>query len=155
MSVDVTNRQRQVPVSLPRLRRLAGRTLAALGPPDREVHVSMVDDREIRRLHARYLGRRRATDVIAFNLAGPGPSPLLGEVIISAETAARQSRRLGVPVALELDLLLVHGLLHLAGYDDHGPAGARRMHEREREILSLAARGPVPDRLWTGLLPAP
>jgi probable rRNA maturation factor len=144
-----------VPVSLPRLRRLAGRALAALGRPDREVHVSVVDDREIRRLHARYLGRRRATDVIAFNLEGPGPSPLLGEVIISAETAARQSRRLGVPVALELDLLLVHGLLHLAGHDDRDPADARRMHERERDILSLSARRPVPDRLWTGLLPTP
>jgi probable rRNA maturation factor len=155
LSIRIQNRQRQVPVSLPRLRRLAGRVLAAVGRSDREVHVSVVDDREIRRLHARYLGRRRATDVIAFNLEGPGPSPLLGEVIISAETAARQSRRIGVPVALELDLLLVHGLLHLAGHDDHAPAEARRMHEREREILSLAARRPVPDRLWTGLLSTP
>ena len=155
MSVRIRNRQRHVPISLPRLRRLAGRALAALGRSDREVDVSVVDDREIRRLHARYLGRRRATDVIAFNLEGPGPSPLLGEVIISVETAARQSRRIGVPIALELDLLLVHGLLHLAGYDDREPAEARRMHEREREILSRAARRPVPDRLWTGLLPAP
>lgn len=153
MSVRVQNQQRQVPVSLPRLRRLGGRALAAVGRSDREVHVSVVDDREIRRLHARYLGRRRATDVIAFNLEGPGPSPLLGEVIISAETAARQSRRVGVPIALEISLLLVHGVLHLAGYDDHEPAEARRMHEREREILSLATRRPVPARLWTGLLP--
>jgi ssRNA-specific RNase YbeY (16S rRNA maturation enzyme) len=59
-----------------------------------------------------------------------------------------------VPLALELDLLLVHGILHLAGWDDHTPADARRMHERARQILS-APRRPVPERLWTGLLPAP
>ncbi len=116
--------------------------------------MSLVDDREIRRLHARYLGRRRATDVIAFNLEGPAPSLLLGEVVISADTALRQSRRVRVPVALEIDLLLVHGILHLVGWDDHAPVDARRMHERERDILSAVRRPPIPERLWTGLLPA-
>jgi len=153
VSISVQNRQRRVPVSLSRLRGLGRRALVALGRSDREVHVSVVDDREIRRLHARYLGRRRATDVIAFNLEGPAPSPLLGEVVISAETAARQSRRVGVPVSLEIDLLLVHGILHLAGWDDQTSADARRMHEREREILAAARRPPIPNRLWTGLLP--
>jgi len=153
LTVSIQNRQRRVRVSVSRLRGLARRALGAIGRPDRELHVSVVDDREIRRLHGRYLGRRRATDVIAFNLEGPGPSPLLGEVVISAETAARQSRRIGVPIALEMDLLLVHGLLHLAGWDDHAPADARRMHERAREILSTGARRSIPDRLWSGLLP--
>jgi probable rRNA maturation factor len=72
-------------------------------------------------------------------------------VIVSAETAARQARRVGVPLAVELDLLVVHGLLHLAGYDDHGARRARRMHERAREILA-GRTGAVPPRLWTGLL---
>ena len=106
----------------------------------------------MRGLNARHLGVRKPTDVLAFNLEGPGPSRLLGEVIISAETAARQAHRVGVPVALELDLLLVHGLLHLAGYDDGEPGEARLMHEREREILSQTRRRPLPARLWTGLL---
>jgi probable rRNA maturation factor len=121
---------------------------------DRDVHVSLVDDLAISRLHGRYLGRRRATDVIAFNLEAAA-SPLLGEIVISAETAARQARRVGVPVASELDLLLVHGILHLAGWDDHSPIEARRMHERAREILSEGAKRPVPGRLWRGLLAAP
>jgi len=117
--------------------------------------VSVVGDRDIRRLHARYLGRRRATDVMAFNLeGGPVTGLLLGEVVISADTALRQSRRVRVPVALEIDLLLVHGILHLVGWDDHTPAEARRMHEREREILSAPRHRPIPARLWTGLLPA-
>jgi rRNA maturation RNase YbeY len=112
----------------------------------------VVGDREIRRLHERYLGVRRATDVLAFDLEGPGPSRLLGEVIISADTAQRQAARLGVPVALEMDLLLVHGLLHLVGYDDHEPGDARRMHQREYQILSRSRRRPPPARLFTGLL---
>ena len=152
MSVRVQNSQRCVRVNLSRLRRLGQRALAALDRADREIHVSIVDDRSIRRLHARYLGSRRATDVISFNLEGPPSSPLLGEIVISAETAARQSRRVGVSVALEIDLLLVHGLLHLAGWDDHSPEDARLMHERARAILASGARRPPPDRIWDGLL---
>ena len=155
MSLSIENRQRRVAVPSSRLRRLATRTLGAVGRPDREVHLTVVDDREIRRLNTRYLGARRPTDVLAFNLEAPGPSRLLGEVIISAQTAARHAARLHVPVALELELLLVHGVLHLVGYDDHRPDAARRMHEREREILTFGRRRPLPDRLWSGLLPSP
>ena len=141
-------------MSSERLRTVARRALAALGRADREVHVTVVDDRQIRALNTRYLGIRRATDVLAFDLAGPGPARLWGEVIVSAETAARQARRVGVPLAAELDLLVVHGLLHLAGYDDHEPRRARRMHERAREILAGRSPRSIPARLWTGLLEA-
>jgi len=180
LSVSVRSRQRRVSVSASRLGAVARSALSSLGRRDRDLHVTVVGDREIRRLHERYLGRRRATDVLAFNLelvagtrASPrpvgvscpaaslalrasrsldGPSRLLGEVIISADTAARQAARLGVAVALEIDLLLLHGLLHLVGYDDHDPGQARLMHEREREILARVRRRPPPARLWTGLI---
>jgi rRNA maturation RNase YbeY len=86
--------------------------------------------------------------VLAFPLEAPGlPSPLLGQVVLSAETARRQARRLGVPLATELDLLVTHAVLHLAGYDDRDPVEAALMHRRERAILARA-----PERLWTGLL---
>jgi probable rRNA maturation factor len=154
MPVAVANLQRRVRVSPARLRAVARRTLAALGRADREVHVAVVDDRRIRALNARHRGVRRATDVLAFDLAAPGPGRLWGEVIVSAETAARQARRLGVPLAAELDLLVVHGLLHLAGYDDRDPRRARRMHERARQILTGRSPRSVPARLWAGLLEA-
>ncbi len=154
MPVAVSNLQRGSRVSSERLRTVARRALAALGRADREVHVTVVDDRRIRALNTRYLGIRRATDVLAFDLAGPGPARLWGEVIVSAETAARQARRLGVPLAAELDLLVVHGLLHLAGYDDHEPRRARRMHARAREILAGRSPRSIPARLWAGLLEA-
>jgi len=152
LSVSVNNRQRRLRVSSPRLDAVARRALALLRRSDRELHVTVVGDREIGRLHTRYLGVQGPTDVLAFNMEGPGPSRLLGEVIISADTAARQAARVDVSLALELDLLLVHGLLHLLGYDDHEPRAARRMHERARQILSRVHRRPPPDRLFSGLL---
>jgi probable rRNA maturation factor len=154
LSVSVENRQRHVRVSSARLAAVARAALSSLRRVDRDLDVTVVGDREIRRLHERYLGVRRATDVLAFDLAGPGPSRLLGQVIISADTAARQAARLGVAVAQEMDLLLVHGLLHLAGYDDHDPQKARLMHERAHQILSRARRRPPPARLWAGLIDA-
>ena len=81
MPVAVSNLQRRR-VSARRLAAVARRALAALGRADHEIHVTVVDDRRIRALNARYLGHRRATDVLAFDLAGPGR--LWGEVIVSA-----------------------------------------------------------------------
>jgi probable rRNA maturation factor len=152
LSVSVSNRQRRLRVSGARLGRVAGSALSSLGRKGHDLHVAVVGDREIRQLHERYLGRPCTTDVLAFNLQGPGPSRLLGEVIISADTALRQASRVGVTLALELDLLLVHGLLHLVGYDDHTPGKARLMHERERQILSQIRHRVPPTRLFTGLL---
>ena len=154
MPIALQSRQTRIRVSLPRLRAVARVALGAVGRPKADVHVTVVDDRTIRRLNARYLGARKRTDVLAFDLGGPGPAPLLGEVIVSADTAARQDAAVGVSVALELDLLVIHGILHLAGWDDARPAQARRMHERARVILSRARRRPVPARLWAGLLPS-
>ncbi len=151
MAAVVSNLQRRIRVSPGRIRKTAESALSALGRADRDVHVSVVDDPAIRRLNARYLRRRETTDVLAFDLHAPGPSRLMGEVIVCADTARRQARGLGVPVALELDLLVVHGLLHLAGWNDHEPREARLMHEREREILAEAGRR-APSRLWNGLL---
>jgi probable rRNA maturation factor len=152
MAVELANLQRRVPIPRRRILRTAQRALRDLGRPGAGVHLTFVDDARIRRLNARYLRHRRPTDVLAFSLEAPGPSGLWGEIVVSAETARRQARRLGVPVSLELDLLVVHGLLHLAGYDDGDRWEARLMHEREREILKMTVPGST-DRLWAGLLP--
>jgi probable rRNA maturation factor len=151
MSAVVVDRQRRVEVSRARLARAAQRALDAVGRPASEVDVLVVDDVEIARLNAEYLGTYRRTDVLAFPLevAGAGDA-LLGQIVLSAETARHHAARLGVPVSLEMDLLVTHGVLHLVGYDDRDPVEADLMHRREREILS--GSGPVPRQLWTGLL---
>jgi probable rRNA maturation factor len=152
MPAAVANRQRQVAVSPRRLARTAERALGALGRPAGAVDVLVVDDPTITRLNGRHRGVVRRTDVLAFPLEAPGVAiPLVGQIVISAETARRQAHRVGVPLAAELDLLVTHGVLHLVGYDDRDPLEARLMHERERAILSAGRRCP-PARLWQGLL---
>lgn len=155
MAVLGRNLQRRVRVPVARLCRTGAHALAAVGRAGMDVHLTIVGDRTIRALHARYLGDGGATDVLAFNLEAPGPAALLGEVVVSADTAARQARSVGVAVSLELELLVIHGILHLAGYDDHDPDGARRMHRRARTILSRGGARRVPERLWAGLLDTP
>jgi len=148
MPAAIDNRQRRVPIAVPRLARAVARALAAVGRPGGTVEVAVVDDAEIRRLNARYRGVGRRTDVLAFPLEAPdAPGQLVGQIVVSADTARRQARRLHVPLALELDLLVTHGTLHLVGYDDRDPVEADLMHRRERAILRAA-----PERLWRGLL---
>ena len=147
MAAVIDDRQRRVPVSTVRMARAVDRALAAVGRPGGVVEVAIVDDAEIRTLNATHRGIRRRTDVLAFPLEVPDAGPLVGQLVIGADAAARQARRLRVPVALELDLLATHGTLHLVGYDDRDPVEADLMHRRERAIL-----GDTPERLWRGLL---
>lgn len=89
-------------------------------------------DRRMRSLNRRYRGKDRPTDVLAFPAEGEG---LLGDVVISVPYASRQARRRGEPAAREIDRLLVHGLLHLCGYDhetDDGEMDALEASLRRR-----------------------
>jgi probable rRNA maturation factor len=152
MPAAVDDRQRRFTVPVARLARAAQRALDSLGRPAGQVDIAIVDDAAIRAINAAHRGIRRRTDVLAFPLELPGAaSGLLGQVVISADTAARQAHRMGVPLALELELLATHGVLHLVGYDDRDPVEADLMHRRERELLSRGHRS-TPSRLWTGLL---
>jgi probable rRNA maturation factor len=100
--------------------------------------VSLVRDGEIRELNRRYRGRDRATDVLAFALregefAAVGGA--LGDVVISLDTARRQALEHRGTLIDEVDRLLVHGILHLAGYDHEvSPREERRMRRKERDV---------------------
>jgi len=141
-------------VPLRALRRASERTLRAAGREAGVVEITVVDDTEIRRLNRAFRGVGHRTDVLAFPLEiSQAPAGPVGQIVVSLDTAQRQSRRLGVPLDLELELLVTHGILHLIGYDDRDPVEARLMHLREREILSRAHRA-LPPLLWKGLLHA-
>jgi rRNA maturation RNase YbeY len=139
--IAVQNRQ-PIPVDLRCIRRTVRVALEALGVWDHELSLTLVDDREIRALNARYRGVRRATDVLAFPLVGP--AAVLGEAIVSVETARRQARALGHSLREELDLLCCHACLHLVGYDDREPLEARHMHAREMQLLGRLYERPAP-----------
>ncbi len=114
-----------------------------MGYPDSELSVAIVGDRSIRRLNREYLGRDKPTNVISFAMQEgefPEVNPgLLGDVVISADTCAREAEEGGVSFDARLTFLLLHGILHLTGYDHErsGEAEARRMEEKERELFAL------------------
>ena len=95
----------------------------------REVFVLLISDRRMALLHRRFLHRVGPTDVITFPY---------GEIFISAQTARRHARRFGNSLARELRLYVVHGLLHLHGFDDRSEAHARKMKKVQQEILEQA-----------------
>ncbi len=133
--VAIANRQELVELDRPRLRDLVRRVLAGEGVDGAEISLAFVDDAAIRRLNKRFLDHDQPTDVISFPLSEPGSSPLVGELVISTETARRAARRLRQRVERELSLYVIHGLLHLCGYDDQGAKDRRRMRQREAWYL--------------------
>ncbi|MCL6449731.1 MAG: rRNA maturation RNase YbeY [Acetobacteraceae bacterium] len=141
------------------LRRVAHAVFAQEGvPASAEVSLTFVDDATIRLYNRDYRQVDRPTDVLAFSqlegrelrplLEVPFPAPagvppvLLGDVLISLERAAEQAAERGHPLEVEASLLLVHGILHLLGYDHRRPAEARAMQRRERQIMK--ALGALP-----------
>lgn len=127
-AVRVFNRQRRaVPSGL--LRRAA----RAAGPLEGPVEITVVDDRAIRAVNRKFLGHDRATDVCTFPACEPR---LWGEILISAETAAREARRRGLSLARELALYAIHGVLHLRGLDDRTAAQRRSMRAAESSALA-------------------
>jgi probable rRNA maturation factor len=111
-----------------RLRARAGAFLRALGRTDAEISLLLVTDGRIRGLNRRWREKDRATDVLSFPLSDPpGVGPVLGDVVMSVDTAARRAHADGRPISKELERYLAHGLLHLLGYDHERPEEARRM----------------------------
>lgn len=114
-----------------------------MGCPEAELSIVIVDDAQIREINRDYLQRDKSTNVISFAMqegegAGIQPS-LLGDVVISAQTAARDAEEAGLPFSSELYFLLLHGVLHLVGYDhERGTEQeAAEMEAKEQEIFAL------------------
>ena len=106
--------------------------------------MALVDADEIARLNEQYRGVVGPTDVLSFGCDDPEPvdsdEPItLGDVVIAPDVATTQAAELGTTVEAELDLLLVHGVLHLLGYDHEADEDAAAMQERERAVLAAWA----------------
>jgi probable rRNA maturation factor len=123
--------------------------LEDLGRHDQELSVVITDDERIARLNESYLARKGPTNVIAFPLApfaaeepGERAAPMLGDVVVSLETAEREARESGEDPAEALDRLLLHGLLHLLGYDHENPKDAARMNREAGRLRRLFGSRP-------------
>ena len=138
--VSVLNRQDRVPVDRQKIGAAARRILKTLGYEGYELTVVLADDREITRLNRQYFRRNRPTNVISFPMMDDSPislrSRILGDVVISAETARRDAGEAGEKAEDEILFLMIHGILHLAGYDHEGSVAERRkMEAKEKEFF--------------------
>lgn len=126
------------------LRTLAERVLSLESVPKAELGILVTDDEQMRELNRDYAGEDKSTDVLSFSLregekfVSPDEIERLGEVIISYPTAKRQAEQAGRPVDDEVAHLLVHGVLHLLGYDHAEPEEERVMRAREERLLGQA-----------------
>lgn len=147
MAVLIDNRQSLLPIVNQELERRALAILDALGCPEGELSLVIVDDAEIAAINEQYLGRRGPTNVISFamregDFGGIHPE-LLGDVVISAETARREAEAVGMTADARITELLVHGVLHLFGYDHETPtADAAAMEAKSAELLAMLAALP-------------
>lgn len=133
------------PIKPAEVRRRAERMLKALGLDSAELSILLCDDGTIHELNRDYRQRNRPTDVLAFAMregegvsAGPAQPEVLGDVVISLETARRQAAAGGRTIALEVTTLLAHGLLHLLGFDHRTEAEDRRMRARTDALVAAA-----------------
>lgn len=153
MPVTVRCSVRRIPLRRAEIERLAQRILGATGEAQADVSLSFIGDASMRRLNRRYRRKDATTDVLAFPMRHIRPrltphasrftSSLLGDVVISLPQAARQARERGLPLQHELATLLIHGMLHLLGYDhERNSREAQRMQRKERAVLRAVS--PVP-----------
>jgi probable rRNA maturation factor len=142
--IIVRNSQRKVPVDVRALRRFAERALQQAKLPQRsrsafadlaEISATIVSDARMAAIHQRFLSIAGPTDVITFQH---------GEIIVSAETARRNAGEYRTSPENEIRLYIIHGILHLMGFDDTTPAAARTMAKTQQAILAAATSPPSP-----------
>ena len=127
------------------IRRCLEEVVLASGVSVHRLDLILIDDATMAKLHGDFLDKPETTDVLTFDLRENEESPIEGEVYACIDEARRCIADRSHPVRAELLLYGVHGLLHLAGHDDHDPDDHRRMHEREDELLRAVGVGSIYD----------
>ncbi|HUY88863.1 MAG TPA: rRNA maturation RNase YbeY [Pirellulales bacterium] len=133
--IDFRNEQPTLPIDEARLRQAVELVLSRASVEQAEISLAVVDDPAIHELNRRYLNHDEPTDVLSFVLEA-GAGWLEGEIIVSADTAAASAPRFGWTPENELLLYVIHGALHLVGYDDLNPMARSEMRRQERACLA-------------------
>ena len=137
LTIEIAKEQQAIPIDQARLKRGVRQVLRAAGIEAGEISVAIVDDARMHELNRQYLGHDYPTDVLSFVLEfDPEEQSLDGEIIVSAEYAAREAVRYGWSTDDELLLYVIHGSLHLVGHDDTTPEARQKMREAEAEQLA-------------------
>ena len=134
-SIEVLNEQESMPVDAARFREAVGAVLQDAAVAEARIEILVVDDAAIQPINARFLGHDAPTDVVSFVLEREGRF-LEGQIVLSAETAQRNAEEYHWPGEDEMLLYLVHGTLHLVGYEDTTEESWQEMRSRERKYLA-------------------
>lgn len=148
ITIEISNNQRHLPIDRRWFKGLAEHVLAAQNVDNADLSIAFVDNRTVHRINRQFLSHDYPTDVITFPLsAADNPdfatNGVYGEIVISAEYAVEACTSFDWSAQIEAGLYLVHGILHLCGFDDHEKADAARMRRRQRKLLD-EYRGPKP-----------
>jgi probable rRNA maturation factor len=140
LRIEAPGWRRRLPAADRLVRRAAGAALLAAGPrrpANGELCIVLADDRLQRRLNRTFRGRDKSTNVLSFEAAPDGPhSANLGDVVLALGTIAREAKAQGKSLADHVAHLVVHGVLHLMGYDHEKESEALRMERLEKRILA-------------------
>jgi probable rRNA maturation factor len=136
IKVSVASPQESVPIDRGRMRQIVRTVLEGESISNAEVSLAFVDNATSHQLNKRYLDHDEPTDILTFPLRD-AVGKLTGELVVGAEVAQTQASERGHEVEAELALYVIHGLLHLCGFDDKSAEQVVRMRERERHYLGL------------------
>ena len=141
MEIQITFQTETPGIHRRRIERALEKILEDLGCHDRELSILFTGDDHIAKLNEQYLGRKGPTNVLAFPMADPHQktdiSPMLGDVVISLDTAARESGESEESFEETVFRLLIHGILHLLGFDHERTEDARQMETEELRLRKL------------------
>ena len=135
--IEIRNRQKTCTINLPNLKRLIKRACAYLSLERYNFSMLITDDSEIQAINSQYLKNDSPTDVLSFDLSDDfAPSEVHGEIIISVDQAIANHHAYSNDLDRELFLYLIHGILHLLGFDDDNLKDEQKMREKEKEIIN-------------------
>jgi probable rRNA maturation factor len=143
MKLQIKNSQNKIIIDKRKIRSTILKILKILDCADKEISLSFVDDENIKQLNKEYLRRNRSTNVLSFSLRegeyGDINPQILGDIIISVETAQKDALNGNLTVSQEIDFLIIHGILHLLGYNHENTTRKETNKMRQKEKTLFAA----------------
>jgi probable rRNA maturation factor len=142
MKILIENRQTAIKIERRRIRGTVSRILKILNCAGKEISISFTDDEKIKKLNKQYLGRNKPTNVLSFSLQegeyGNINPQTLGDVVISVETAQKDAVNGKLTFEQEIDFLIIHGILHLLGYNHENTTAeeTKKMKQKEKELFN-------------------
>jgi probable rRNA maturation factor len=142
MKLQIKNSQNKIKIDKRRIRSTILKILRILDCADTEISLYFVDDENIKQINKQYLGKDKATNVISFSLRegeyGNINPHILGDIILSAETAQRDAIKGNFTITQEIEFLIIHGILHLLGYNHENTTQkeTNKMRRKEKKIFN-------------------